>query len=311
MTVVLDAARLDGAAERAAQEATGGAGDDPAGVGGDPAGFGADSLKVFLRQVARYPLLSRAEETRLMRLVERGDLQARERMIAANLRLVVSIAKRYQGRGLPLADLIQEGTLGLIRAVEGFEWRRGYKFSTYATWWIRQAVQRGVDNRSRSIRFPIYLAVREQRIARVERELTARLGRPPTDGEVADAAGIDPAQLRRVREAPRIVASLDRPVGGDEDAELGTLVADEGAGVLDQVQSALAAEALYAALETLPERERRSVELRYGLRGTAPHSLEETRARLGVGPAEATRIERRALRHLGRVDELRAQHEGA
>ena len=172
-----------------------------------------DSLQLFLNEAGRYPLLTAAEEVELSKLIERGDQQAKDRMINSNLRLVVSIAKKYQGHGLSLLDLIQEGIIGLIRAVEKFDWRRGYKFSTYATWWIRQAVQRGVANKSRTIRIPVHIVEREQKIARAERELTLKLERPPTDEEVAKTAKLSLKHVREVRAAARAVASLDKPLG--------------------------------------------------------------------------------------------------
>src|SRR5437867_1263764 len=181
-------------------------------VNGDLAVATTDALQQFLNEAGRYPLLTAAEEVELAKRIERGDKAAKERMINSNLRLVVSIAKRYQGHGLSLLDLIQEGIIGLIRAVEKFDWRRGYKFSTYATWWIRQAVQRGIANKSREIRIPIHILEREQKMARAERELRAKLGRAPEDAELAKSAGLPVEQVREVRKAARAVTSLDRPV---------------------------------------------------------------------------------------------------
>ena len=184
-----------------------------------------DSLQLFLNEAGRYPLLTAAEEVELAKLIERGDSRAKDRMINSNLRLVVSIAKKYQGHGLSLLDLIQEGIIGLIRAVEKFDWRRGYKFSTYATWWIRQAVQRGVANKSRTIRIPVHIVEREQKIARAERELTLKLERPPTDEEVAKTAKLSLKHVREVRAAARAVASLDKPLGDEGDTAFGDIVA--------------------------------------------------------------------------------------
>jgi RNA polymerase primary sigma factor len=184
---------------------------------GELAAMTTDSLQLFLNEAGRYPLLTAAEEVELAKRIERGDQEAKDRMINSNLRLVVSIAKKYQGHGLSLLDLIQEGIIGLIRAVEKFDWRRGYKFSTYATWWIRQAVQRGVANKSRTIRIPVHIVEREQKIARAERELLTQLERPPTDQELAKKAKLPLKQLREVRNAARAVASLDRPVGEEGD----------------------------------------------------------------------------------------------
>ncbi len=270
-----------------------------------------DSLQLFLRDIGRYRLLSREEEAELMRRIEQGDAEARDRMINANLRLVVSIAKRYQGQGLPLADLIQEGIIGLLRAVDKFDWRRRYKFSTYATWWIRQAIQRGVDNRGRAIRVPVHVAAREQKLARLERELTAELGRKPDEAELARAAGLSLRQLRTVQAAPRVVLSLDRPLG-DEDADaFSSLFADESSPMLEQVEAGLLAEALRRAVDALPARERQVVRLRYGLDGSTPRSPAELRRELGLSPSEISRLERQALRRLSVEQILQQLHEAA
>jgi len=270
-----------------------------------------DSLQLFLRDIGRYRLLSREEEAELMRRIEQGDAEARDRMINANLRLVVSIAKRYQGQGLPLADLIQEGIIGLLRAVDKFDWRRRYKFSTYATWWIRQAIQRGVDNRGRAIRVPVHVAAREQKLARLERELTAELGRKPDEAELARAAGLSLRQLRTVQAAPRVVLSLDRPLG-DEDADaFSSLFADESSPMLEQVEAGLLAEALRRAVDALPARERQVVRLRYGLDGSKPRSPAELRRELGLSPSEISRLERQALRRLSVEQILQQLHEAA
>ena len=182
-----------------------------------------DALQLFLREAGRHHLLTAAQEVELAKRIERGDGAAKQRMIQSNLRLVVSIAKNYRNQGLPFLDLIQEGTLGLIRAVEKFDWRRGYKFSTYATWWIRQAVQRGVANKSRTIRIPVHIVEREQKIARAERELTLKLERPPTDEEVAKTAKLSLEHVREVRSAARAVASLDKPLGDEGDTAFGDI----------------------------------------------------------------------------------------
>src|SRR5881398_800432 len=185
-------------------------------VNGDLAVATTDALQLFLNEAGRWPLLTASEEVELAKRIERGDMEAKERMINSNLRLVVSIAKRYQGHGLSLLDLIQEGIIGLIRAVEKFDWRRGFKFSTYATWWIRQAVQRGVANKARTIRIPVHIADREQKIGRAERELAPKLGRAPTEEEVAKHAKLPLKQVREVREAARAVTSLEKPLGADD-----------------------------------------------------------------------------------------------
>src|SRR5688500_15849081 len=201
----------------------------PVYVNGDLAVATTDALQLFMNEVGRHPLLTAAEEVELAKRVERGEQDAKERMINSNLRLVISIAKRYQGHDLPLLDLIQEGIIGLIRAVEKFDWRKGFKFSTYATWWIRQAVQRGVGNKARTIRIPVHISEREQKIARAERALRGKLEREPTDEEVAREAKLPLEQLLEVRRAARAVTSLDRPVGEQGDATYGDLVAREEA----------------------------------------------------------------------------------
>src|SRR3989454_3611963 len=194
-------------------------------VNGELAAATTDALQLFLNEAGRYKLLTAEEEVELAKQIERGDKAAKDLMINSNLRLVVSIAKRYQGHGLSLLDLIQEGIIGLIRAVEKFDYRRGFKFSTYATWWIRQAVQRGVANKARTIRIPVHIVERERKVARAERELMTKLGRPPTEPEVAKAAKLPLKQVREVRQAARAVTSLDKPVGAESDTAFGELVA--------------------------------------------------------------------------------------
>src|SRR5213595_1417479 len=220
-----------------------------------------DSLQLFLNEAGRYPLLTAAEEVELAKRIERGDPQAKDRMINSNLRLVVSIAKKYQGHGLSLLDLIQEGIIGLIRAVEKFDWRRGYKFSTYATWWIRQAVQRGVANKSRTIRIPVHIVEREQKIVRAERELVAELERQPTDEEIAKRAKLPIKQVREVRKAARAVTSLDKPIGAESGAAYGDLLPSEQAAVEEEVEVGLREETLRRAVEGLSEREQEILNL--------------------------------------------------
>jgi RNA polymerase primary sigma factor len=268
-------------------------------VNGDLATATTDALQLFLNEAARYRLLTAADEVELAKKIERGDKHAKELMINSNLRLVVSIAKKYQGHGLSLLDLIQEGIIGLIRAVEKFDWRRGYKFSTYATWWIRQAVQRGVANKSRTIRIPVHIAEREQKMARAERELTAKLERAPTDAEIAKAAKLSVKHVREVRQAARAVTSLDRPIGEEGDASFGDLVAGESAPIEEEVHVGLEEEALHRALAELPEREREILKLRYGLNGNSePTSLEQIGKRLGLTRERVRQIEGRALEQL-------------
>src|SRR5438034_4774652 len=196
-------------------------------VNGDLAVATTDALQLFLNEAGRWPLLTAEEEVELAKRIERGDKEAKDRMVNSNLRLVVSIAKRYQGHGLSLLDLIQEGIIGLIRAVEKFDYRKGFKFSTYATWWIRQAVQRGVANKSRTIRIPVHIVEREQKIARAERELVVKLGRQPTDQELAKAAKLPLKQVREVKQAARAVTSLDKPIGEDDSGSYGDVFATD------------------------------------------------------------------------------------
>jgi RNA polymerase primary sigma factor len=263
-----------------------------------------DSLQLFLNEIGRYPLLTAAEEVELAKRIERGDRDAKEAMINSNLRLVVSIAKRYQGHGLPLLDLIQEGILGLIRAVEKFDHRRGFKFSTYATWWIRQAVQRGYQNRSRTIRVPVHVAELERKAVRVERELTGKLGRIPTDEEVAEASKIPLDKLLGAREAVRSLTSLDRPLGDDGDATIGDLVAAPDGDPATELSVSLGDDALSRALDTLSDRERRVIELRFGLDDTAPVSLQQVGDELGLTREGVRKVERAALEKLARNREL-------
>jgi RNA polymerase primary sigma factor len=276
-------------------------------VNGDLAIATTDALQLFLNEAGRWPLLTKEEEVELAKRIERGDMEAKERMINSNLRLVVSIAKKYQGHGLSLLDLIQEGIIGLIRAVEKFDWRRGFKFSTYATWWIRQAVQRGVANKARTIRIPVHIADREQRIARAERALAPKLGRQPTEEEVAKQAKLPLKQVREVRQAARAITSLDRPVGSENDASLGELFAAEQAPPEEEVTVSLEQDVLRRAVAQLPEREREVVKRRYGLNGDRdPASLEAIGRELGLTRERVRQIEARALEQLAVNREVEA-----
>jgi RNA polymerase primary sigma factor len=261
---------------------------------------GIDGLQLFLGQMRAIPLLTAVEEIALAKRIEAGDMQAKERMVQSNLRLVVSIAKPYQGQGLSLLDLIQDGVLGLIRAVERFDWRRGHKFSTYATWWIRQAVQRGLADASRTIRLPIHAVERERAVTRVERELEQRLGHRPTDELIAAQTSLRPSWVASVRESARVVASLDRPIGDDRDTTLGDVVeiADDTTTPFDEMAIAQQSEAIADALDRLPERDRRVMELRYGMAGETPHSGADTARTMQISPDAVRRTEARALRTL-------------
>jgi RNA polymerase primary sigma factor len=281
-------------------------------VNGDLAVATTDALQLFLNEAGRWPLLSAAEEVELAKAIERGDQQAKERMINSNLRLVVSIAKRYQGHDLHLLDLIQEGIIGLIRAVEKFDWRRGFKFSTYATWWIRQAVQRGVANKSRTIRIPVHIVEREQKISRAERELTAELERAPTEQEIAKRAKLPLKQVREVRHAARAVTSLDKPVGTEGGGTLGEIVGGDQPSPEEEVTFSLDEQALRRAVAQLPERQREVVKLRYGLNGDRdPKSLDAIGQELGVTRERVRQIEAEALERLAVNRELEAISDAA
>jgi RNA polymerase primary sigma factor len=278
---------------------------------GDVAGTTTDALQLFLNEIRRYPLLTKEEEVELAKRIEAGDLEAKERMINSNLRLVVANAKKYQGQDLPLLDLIQEGIFGLIRASEKFDWRRGYKFSTYATFWIRQAIQRGLANRARTIRIPVHIGQRERKIARVERELAAKLGRDPTEEELSESAELPVEQIREVRDAARTITSLDRPVGKEGDTSLGDLLESEDQRPDEEVELSLREETLRTALDSLPDRERAVVKLRYGINGDEPTPLRETGRRLGLSPERVRQVEGEALRRLAVTREVEALREAA
>jgi RNA polymerase primary sigma factor len=265
-----------------------------------------DALQLFLREAGRHRLLTAAQEVALAKRIERGDAAAKTEMIQANLRLVVSIAKNYRNQGLPFLDLIQEGTLGLIRAVEKFDWRRGFKFSTYATWWIRQAVARALADKARTIRMPVHIVERMQKINRAERSLWTRLGREPTIDEIADEASLTAQQVVEVRAAARASTSLDAPVGDEDDAVLGDFVAGDEPLPEDEVEVELRRQTLRRALLSLPEREREVVTLRYGIDGNEPRTLEEIGQRLGLTRERVRQIELDSLRRLSLLREMQA-----
>jgi RNA polymerase primary sigma factor len=274
-------------------------------VNDDVAVVTTDALQMFLNELRNYPLLSAREEIELAKRIERGDLEAKERLINSNLRLVVSLAKKYPTYDLTLLDLIQEGIFGLVRAAEKFDWRKGYKFSTYATFWIRQAIQRGIENRARTIRIPSHVGIRQRKIAAAERELKLSLERDPTDEEVAEATGLKLAHLQEAREATRTVVSLDRPIGGaDEETPFGALLPAEGDAPDEEVAVSLERAAVRRAVEQLPERHREVVRMRYGIDGGEPRRLSETGRALGISAERVRQIENDALRRLAEVREL-------
>jgi RNA polymerase primary sigma factor len=278
---------------------------------GELAAATTDALQLFLNEIRRYQLLTADQEIDLAKRIEQGDLDAKERMINSNLRLVVSIAKKYQGQELSLLDLIQEGIFGLIRASEKFDWRKGYKFSTYATFWIRQAIQRGLANKARTIRIPVHIGQRERKIVRAERDLSTRLGREPTDDEIAAAAELPLEQVEEVRDAARTVTSLDRPIGDDGDTALGDVLEGGTPPVHQEVEVSLSEELLRRTIDELPDTERDVIKLRFGFEDDDPQPLRETGRRLGLSAERVRQIESRALKRLALRRELEALREVA
>jgi RNA polymerase primary sigma factor len=270
-----------------------------------------DSLQVFLNQASRYALLTGPEEIELAKRIERGDIEAKDRLINSNLRLVVSQARRYQGLGLSLGDLVQEGTLGLIRAAEKFDWRKGFKFSTYATLWIRQSIQRGLGNTSRTIRLPVHIEQRERRLARVERELTAKLSQDPSDEEVAAAAEMTVADVLALRDARRAVTSLDVPIGEDAESTLGDIVASDEPDPSEQAETTEMEQTVAEALGRLSAPERRLVELRFGLSDGRARTIEAASRELGLTRERARQLEETALRSLSDEPALAGLREAA
>jgi RNA polymerase primary sigma factor len=263
-----------------------------------------DSLQLFLADVGRHKLLTAAEEVALAKRLEQGDLLAKRRMIESNLRLVVSIAKGYRGLGVPFLDLIQEGTLGLNRAVEKFDWRRGFKFSTYATWWIRQSVQRAVANNARTIRVPVHVVERQQKLGRAARRLEVELGRDATREELAEATGLPVQHVEEALSAAQASVSLNQSVGSDDEGELGDLFADrEAADPFEEAEESLRKQGVRKALNALPERERRILELRFGFEGD-PWTLEAIGAELGLTRERVRQLEGQALQRLAALREL-------
>jgi RNA polymerase primary sigma factor len=271
-----------------------------------------DSLRLYLRSIGQVDLLTAAQEVELAKRIERGDMLAKRQMVEANLRLVVSIAKGYLGRGLSFLDLIQEGSLGLIRAVEKFDYRRGYKFSTYATWWIRQAVTRAIADKARTIRIPVHMVEKLNRVAHVERQLVQRLGREPEPAEIAEELRWPTSDVRDILRVAQLPVSLEKPIGDEDESELGDFVADDA--VLEPFEEAsehLQKEGVQRALEALPDRERQVIELRYGLSGTEPLTLEEVGRTFGVTRERIRQIENNTLKKLQRLPEAQMLREAS
>jgi RNA polymerase primary sigma factor len=263
-----------------------------------------DSLRLYLREIGKVPLLTADQEVTLAKLIERGDMNAKQHMIEANLRLVVSIAKGYLGRGLSFLDLIQEGSLGLIRAVEKFDYRKGYKFSTYATWWIRQAVTRAIADKARTIRIPVHMVEKLNKVVHIERQLVQRLGREPLPEEIAEELEITTDEVREILRMSQMPISLEKPIGEDDDSSLGDFVPDDQAeSPFDTASVSLRREDVEFALAALPERERRVIELRYGLDGTQPCTLEEVGQAFGVTRERIRQIENNTLKKLESLPE--------
>jgi RNA polymerase primary sigma factor len=272
---------------------------------------GTDSIRLFLDDLDQHPLPGPDEQVELAKRVAEGDADARAAMIAANLRLVVHWARRYQDRGVDFGDLVQEGTFGLMRAVDKFDWQRGFRFSTYATWWIRQALQRAVQQHGNTIRVPMEVAEQSQRADRLTWELAAELRREPTPDEVAEASGTNAAGLEALRDMARVVASLDQPAAADSGTALGDLVAEDDYRFEDDVERQMVFDRILAAVEDLDPLERDVVRIRFGLDGGSPASLQATASRLGVGVRRARQAEARALQRLATVPAVEEAHRAA
>jgi RNA polymerase primary sigma factor len=270
-----------------------------------------ETLELFFRRARSHALLTAAEEIELSKQIEKGDLEAKDRMINANLRLVVAQARRYQGHGLPLEDLVQEGMLGLIRAVEKFDWRKGFKFSTYGTLWIRQAIQRGLQNSGRTIRLPVHVAQRQVKVNKVTSELSVKLGREPTDEEVAAVTELPIEQVSEIRELSRSLTSLDQPIGEDGELAFGDLLPSDQPEPEQQVGELLRDQQVAECVARLPEPERKVIELRFGLSGDEPRTVRQTGSELGITAAKANELEAQALRRLAGNPELEALREAA
>ena len=279
--------------------------DEPAGeaeqavVAHEAAEISTDTLQLFLKDIGRVPLLTAAQEVELAKRIERGDHTAKQAMVEANLRLVVSIAKRYRNQGLPFLDLIQEGTIGLVRAAEKFDYRKGFKFSTYATWWIRQAVARALADKARTIRMPVHVVEKLNKIVRTERALRAKVGREPSSEEIAKELELHTAEVEQIRRSAQTPISLEKPVGDDDESEFGHFLSDSTALLPDELaEETMRNEALRAILQTLSHRERRVLELRYGLDGEQPRTLDEVGRTFNVTRERIRQIENQSLKKL-------------
>jgi RNA polymerase primary sigma factor len=265
----------------------------------DVAEVSTDSLQLFLKDIGKVPLLTAAQEVELSKRIERGDHRAKQQMVEANLRLVVSIAKNYRNQGLPFLDLIQEGTIGLVRAAEKFDYRKGFKFSTYATWWIRQAVARALADKARTIRMPVHVVEKLNKIGRVERKLLAELGHDPTADEIGRELEIDREEVDQIRRSAQAPISLEKPVGDEEESEFGHFLADQSAAAPDEAaETTLRKETLKRILCALSPRERRVLELRYGLDGQHPRTLDEVGRTFNVTRERVRQIENQSLKKL-------------
>jgi RNA polymerase primary sigma factor len=269
-----------------------------------------DSLRLYLREIGKVPLLTADQEVHLAKRIERGDMSAKTQMIEANLRLVVSIAKGYLGRGLSFLDLIQEGSLGLIRAVEKFDYRKGFKFSTYATWWIRQAVTRAIADKARTIRIPVHMVEKLNKVVHIERQLVQRLGREPTPDEIAEELEITTEEVREILRMAQLPVSLEKPIGEEEESELGDFVQDDQAeSPFDSASLNLRREDIDRTLDALPERERKVIEMRFGLDGDQPRTLEEVGRAFGVTRERIRQIENNTLKKLESLPEAQGLKE--
>jgi RNA polymerase primary sigma factor len=297
----LDAAQIDefyGALDEAQIEVVEKAEEEPE-AEAESREVSTDTLQLFLKDIGRVPLLTAAQEVELAKRIERGDHSAKQAMVEANLRLVVSIAKRYRNQGLPFLDLIQEGTIGLVRAAEKFDYRKGFKFSTYATWWIRQAVARALADKARTIRMPVHVVEKLNKIMRTERALRAKLGRDPSSLEIGTELDLLPAEVEQIRRSAQTPISLEKPVGDEDESEFGHFLRDDSAPLPDEAaEETLRNEALRSILQSLSQRERRVLELRYGLDGQQPCTLDEVGRAFQVTRERIRQIENQGLKKL-------------